>query len=356
MSSWRMQAWTEGRWRDEDFHAKPDTARVLVDPWLGRSAKASRPVHIAETSGNGAEASAEAQREAPILEADAVEMKAWDYELGGRFKPPPPITAVELPIPHFDPFSRHQALGRDPFESPPLRGAEFKSRMIARLSGIASPWGKAKLVRILWDMFEEHPSAQVYRVWLDLAPHIDDPAVVQLGIELKQLWEDTPAYWLYRVAPDLPPRFHEGARLHFSWRGAFRIAASLPHERADNLLNPRGLDDWLDLEGPCPGFWSFAKYVETAATGNEAELAAFQALCRNRRRRLFDRTAEMLGSWQGPRSVARLHTGSVGPDQVRSMARTYETWLANLEGREPCYTSSRLKRANRKARKKEKCP
>lgn len=332
-------------WRHEDFLIRADEAVSITDHWqpvaaFGRSFESATRHEICLPDAEDSSLPSTQERmngsSANRPEIDPADPRAWELEpshLLETYAPTP--DAVEFPLPHFDSEARRTFYSRDAFDRPLLRAADFKAKMIVNASGLTSTRGRARLEHVLVDLFADRPDAQTYRVWWDLAKLVDDAAVAELTVELKELWDETPAFWLYRVAPNVPPRFHENARNQFSWRGALRIAARLPWECAEHLLNHDRLSDWRDLEGPCPGFWSFAAFSEVLASGDEAEAAALDAFRRNHRGNVHARAIDQGGRWPGRVTVVRKHTGCVGPKETARLNHIYEIWCAKRDNREP---------------------
>jgi hypothetical protein len=327
------------RWAKDDYLPGSSTLVSLFDPWApSRLPKKEPPSEAAPVL-----------NETPFSDgADRSPEDFWfDLPVEPATEDPPLLGWDFARLPHFDPLINRYKGIYDRFDEPLRRGGKFKAWAVANLSAVCTPWERGRLSRILENIFEEYPSAAAHRRWLDIAPEIEDTATVELAYELKVAWDETPAFWCFRKGPNSLPDFNESARGQFSWRSAFDVACADPSVPVDELLDLALLDDWRDLPGPCPGYWSFASYVKLIATGDEADTAALKALTRMGRSRSM---ASFEFEMSAPK-VARMHSGVAVGDAAIKLERAYQQWVAKHDAKE---TSAVTASANLK-RKKHAC-
>jgi hypothetical protein len=307
-----IESGNDCRWSNADYELRDGNVVPLFDPWA--PAQKTEPEVL--------------EPEAPPEPPAEPNQDFW-FSVGLRGEVQEPIqTDFDCPkLPHFNPHLSRKNDFVVEFDEPLLRGARFKAKIVAMQSAIATPWERARLSNTLEDLFDEYPSSGTYRRWLEVASEIEDAEIVELAVELKRTWDQTPEYWYFRTGPNSAPQFHEKAQAQLGWGTALRIAASNSAEIVDHLMNTEMLDDWRDLPGPCPGFWSFGSYVELMAVGDEFETSTVAALTQIGQTKL---RSTFMFETAAPK-VARIHSGVVFGEAARVLEDAYQAWVAKHE-------------------------
>jgi len=306
-------------WREDDFSSPVLRAPLIDDPWSLAPGERPTPVALNDNA------------------------SAWRAEDLGEAPAPVPPTFEDwaAPLPQFDPDAGRRPDSLEFLAAPRTpRGAEFKARMAAALSAIATLWERKRAVRAWTELFEDWPTSSTYHAWQLLAPAIESANVVELVLDLRRTWDSNPSFWMYRPAPNAAPRQHETNRTQLSWRAALRMAEAVPDVTAEELLNTDLIMEWYELDEPCPGFWSFASYVEVIATGDEAETAALASLRALGRARIAERTLATRTT-----KVARCNAfGSDSAIRVAELSDRYKLWARKRAAAEDAQRSSNPRR------------
>ena len=272
-------------WSGEDYLGTAEPTTDLEDHWaatpprgavaeLGTAVAASDPfendvaaTHTAETEEVPA---ANEVRAVPIGEVSAFgdfdEFAAAANDVAGWHG------HGEPDLPFFDPAATAAPVLADVFAGRHAWRVGTRAGILALATAIPHRHGRELAARVFEEALVEARWPGFFRSWLDLAPSLECPRVIALAIELKEHWDDSPHLWRFRDAPGRPSRQHGGARGQLGWRRALAMAEARTHDPVWRILDEDLMADWEDLGEPCPGFWSFAEWLEVMCCGDEAEV------------------------------------------------------------------------------------
>ncbi|MBW6525253.1 hypothetical protein KZ813_00185 [Sphingomonas sp. RHCKR7] len=186
----------------------------------------------------------------------------------------------------FDPAATAAPVLADVFAGRHTWRISTRAGILALATSIPHRHGRELAGRVFEEALAEARWPGFFRSWLRLAPSLECPRVIALAIELKQHWDDSPHLWRFREAPGRPSRQHEGACDQLGWRRAVVMAETKTHEPCWRILDDDLLGAWEELDESCPGFWSFAEWLEVMCCGDEAEVHALSLVAaRGRGRR-----------------------------------------------------------------------
>ncbi len=310
-------------WSEVD-HAPPDPPAVaLYDHWTPASDGA--PL---------VEASTEAPADQDAIATDDVQDDvANPIFFAASEEPCEPDAALDwtLPdLPFYDPGATGAPATGDVFARPHAPRTDTRAGLLARATSIPDSDGRARAASLFADMLDEFEGARLFQTWLALAPSVGCPRALRLAIELRTRWVETPRFWRYRTGPGMPSKHSEAGHAQYGWSASLSVAnvgAGLP---AEHLLDEDWVDEWEELDDPCPGFWNFAAYARIRAEGDEAETAIFGLLTRPKRARRALHTQELCEGLGSGRS-----TGAWNPDRGPSIDRDTPNFNGRMNGFAP---------------------
>lgn len=166
-----------------------------------------------------------------------------------------PFCRADRRVAWFDP-----AVFAVPFQQSALAKAK-------RILDIAPPFstrfGKILLARFE-GIFRVRSDARFFRTMQKLADECEDADLLSRAVAVRDLWGETPEFWLMRRGRSAVVLQGSGAGT-LGWNEALQIAACRCDYPADAVINTDWVDRWRRLQSGEEGFPSFAKFAALCA-------------------------------------------------------------------------------------------
>ncbi len=194
-----------------------------------------------------------------------------DFAPGGWVSTPDAITVSDddnFELPDYDP-DLSQRLGDDDWaaRAPQDALARQRAAMIAALLDVPSRHEERAAVQWLEGFFLEHHWPATFRAIKTIALEGLDFRTLQAMARLKEIWADTPEWWLLRSKTNRDNLFKRLPRgdIALTWRIALSICRARCDFPPDNMIDEDWLSEWYALSPAEPGAISFPAFLHVKA-------------------------------------------------------------------------------------------